>query len=299
VAVALAGFAVPEARAARLAEPATVAAPPVRPPRGVFGADAFRSAGPPISIVSFNACGAACRRGEVARTAAHIATVARRNHADAVLLQELCYSQFLRLRHLLRVRGYSAQFAPAARSAACARDERRFGTGFGVAVLVRGAVSNAEVLPLPTPPEFERRVLLGVTAPIAGRSTFVAVVHLSPSPRAGLDQQLSVVAHYLSSRVDEPVIIGGDFNALPDKPGLSALYSPDVGGTGRFAEADEWRSGQPARGGAPTFDVAGRKIDYVFLGSPWFQVVRARGIETTLSDHRVYVATARLGRLLP
>ena len=45
------------------------------------------------------------------------------------------------------------------------------------------------------------RALLGVTAVLAGRRTFVATVHLSPSPAAGLDTQLATVAHYLGRSI--------------------------------------------------------------------------------------------------
>lgn len=51
-----------------------------------------------VSIMSFNVCGGVCRHGEVARTAAFTAHVAVARKAEVVLLQELCYSQFVRVR---------------------------------------------------------------------------------------------------------------------------------------------------------------------------------------------------------
>jgi endonuclease/exonuclease/phosphatase family metal-dependent hydrolase len=246
--------------------------------------------------VSFNACGGVCRHGEVDRTAAHIADVALRRGADAVLLQELCYGQYVRVRALLATHGYTGRFVTSTKSRACAGDDRRQSLGFGVAALVRGPISGSMILPLPTSRGFERRALLGVSAMIGGRRTLVLAVHLSPSTAAGLDRQLALLSGYLDRHTGEPVIVGGDFNSLPDKSGLARLYSAAVGGTGDFIEADELRGRRPARGGAPTFDVAGRKIDYVFLSDGFFSHPQATSLRTSLSDHRMYVATARITR---
>jgi endonuclease/exonuclease/phosphatase family metal-dependent hydrolase len=272
VALVMVGVSMPEARAARL-QPTAAAARPHTAPRNV-------------TVMSFNACGALCRHGEVVRTAEHVVTVARQRNVDAVLLQELCYRQFQQIRRSLAPLGYAGRFAGTTRSRTC-------GSAFGVATLVRGPVSGSVVMPLPTSSGYEQRALLGVTARVGGRTTFVAVVHLSPSPAAGLDGQLAVVARYLDRRTGLPVIIGGDFNSLPSKPGLARFYSTAAGGTGHFVEADQAHGARIARGGAPTFDVAGRKIDYVFLAADAFAAARATSTATGFSDHRVYVATAR------
>jgi endonuclease/exonuclease/phosphatase family metal-dependent hydrolase len=272
------------------------------PSPGPLSPDALSPAGPAFggsgeaTVVSFNACGGVCRHGEVDRTAVHIADVALRPGADAVLLQELCYGQYVRTRKLLAPHGYTGRFVTSTRSRACARTDRRHGTGFGVAMLVRGRISGSAVLPLPTPPGFERRALLGVAATIGGRRTLVVVVHLSPSAAAGLDRQLAVLSGYLNRHAGEPVIVGGDCNALPTRPGLARLYSPAAGGSGDFVEADELRGRRPARGGAATFNAAGRKIDYIFLSNGFFRDPRATSLRTRLSDHHVYVATARITR---
>jgi endonuclease/exonuclease/phosphatase family metal-dependent hydrolase len=238
-----------------------------------------------VIVVSFNACGGICRRGEVPVTARHIAGLAR--NADVVLLQELCESQFDRVRTLLKTSGFHGRFA----AATVSRDCR---TAFGVAVFVRAPVLESAVLPLPTRPGYEHRTLLGVTARIGGRRTFVATVHLSPSPAAGLDGQLTTVARYLDAHAAGPAIVGGDFNSLPVKPQLLEFYSAAAGGTGRFLEADEFRGRRAEIGGFPTFDVAGRKIDYVFFSTGDFAAPTAGSLPTTLSDHRVYRGTARI-----
>ena len=247
-----------------------------------------------VSAMSFNVCGAVCHRGEVRATAGYVARTAVARKASVVLLQELCYGQFLQVRSLLAAKGYSGTFATTAQSASCAVADPKHRRGFGVAVLVRGSLRARVVKWLPTAPGVEKRVLLGVTAVVGGRSTFVAVVHLSPSAAAGLQGQLAVLAGYLNPKASKPLIVGGDFNALPDNPGLRGLYTAAAGGTGRFIEADQTRTGQVERGGAATFDIDGRKIDYVFLAQRWFSHPRAVSLATTMSDHHVYIGTARI-----
>jgi endonuclease/exonuclease/phosphatase family metal-dependent hydrolase len=263
-----------------LAGPATGATAAVRSAPVVAPASTTR-----IGLMSFNVCGGVCRRGEVPDTAGFVAATAERGGASVVLLQELCYHQYRRIRELLGAQGFTARFAAQTRSSRCASNRGR-GQGFGIAVLVRGPVAATTVKRLPTRPGVEPRLLLGVTAKVAGRSTFVAAVHLSPSPRQGLSAQLAAVSAIAAARAGHPAIIGGDFNALPANPGLDGLYSPAVGGSGRFTELDEHRNDNPKKGGRPTY--ANRKIDYVFLSDGWFARPLARSTTTGMSDHRVY-----------
>ncbi len=241
-----------------------------------------------VTVMSFNVCGGVCRGGEVTRTAEFTASTAVRRRASVVLLQELCFSQYVRVRALLARHGYTGRFAASTDAGRCDDHDRGHGRGFGVAVLVRGGASGAVVRRLPTPPGVESRVMLGTTATVGGRRTFVAVVHLSPSPKAGLAGQLRAVAAYLTPRADRPVIVGGDFNALPAYAGMNRFYARDAGGAGRFTEMDR------RHGGAPTFDVADRKIDYVFVSEGHFAGHRAVSVGTDMSDHRVYIGTARV-----
>ncbi len=247
-----------------------------------------------VSVMSFNVCGGVCRGGEVDRTAAFAAGTAVRRGASVVLLQEICHSQYVRVHALLAKRGWTGRFAAQASAGMCDNHDRGHGRGFGVAVLVRGKASGTVVKRLPTPAGVEGRVMLGTTATVGGRRTFVAVVHLSPSPAAGLAGQLRTVAGYLTPRAGRPLIVGGDFNALPTYAGLTRFYPRAAGGTGRFTELDQHRTGVAARSGAPTFDIAGRKIDYVFVSEGLFAQPRAVSIGTAMSDHRVYIGTARI-----
>jgi hypothetical protein len=104
---------------------------------------------PDTKLMSFNVCGGACRHGEVTTTARFVAEAVRHRDVQVVLLQELCYSQFRRVRALLAERGFSGRFEAQSQSPACASDDSRHGTGFGVAVLVRGHLTRSEAGHLP------------------------------------------------------------------------------------------------------------------------------------------------------
>jgi endonuclease/exonuclease/phosphatase family metal-dependent hydrolase len=112
---------------------------------------------------------------------------------------------------------------------------------------------------------------------------------VAATPASGA-RQLSAVAGFADPGAGGPPIIGGDFNALPTEAGLGRLYSSLVGGSGRFIELAEERSGNPEKGRRPTF--AAKKIDYVFLSAGFFTPPRASTVATTLSDHRAYVGGA-------
>lgn len=246
-----------------------------------------------ITVMSFNVCGGVCHHGEVTRTAAYTAQTAVARKASVVLLQELCYGQFLRVRSLLAEQGYTGTFTAATQSKGCAVDDPGRHTSFGVAVLVKGQYSGRAVKILPTPAGIEKRRLLRVTAVVGGRSTIVAVVHLSPSPGSATSAQLADVAHDLNPpAAGGPVIVGGDFNAQPGNPGLGAIYSSAAEGTGQFFEADELRTGVARRGGVPTFDTTSRKIDYVFFAAGFFTGPSALSLASQVSDHRVYLGSA-------
>jgi endonuclease/exonuclease/phosphatase family metal-dependent hydrolase len=104
-------------------------------------------------------------------------------------------------------------------------------------------------------------------------------------------RQLAAVTELVGRRADRPAIVGGDFNTIPGDPGLARMYSPSVGGSGRFTELDETRNGNPEMGGAATF--AHRKIDYMFLSEGHFTHQRAETVSTRYSDHRIYLGRAQ------
>ncbi|MGW5645230.1 endonuclease/exonuclease/phosphatase family protein [Saccharopolyspora sp. NPDC003752] len=93
-------------------------------------------------------------------------------------------------------------------------------------------------------------------------------VHLAPQDSEGnVDEavgQAATIADLVGQFTDEyPYVIGGDFNAVPDKH-LDSMYAPDAGGNGEFYEAAWQQDGH----GFQTHPQG--KLDYIFADSKNF-----------------------------
>ena len=259
---------------------------------GLVVATPAQAAPGPIRVMTFNICGNVCRKGEVPKTAGNVAyqVVARR--VGVTFLQEVCYSQFLAIRKRLLRRGYHGVFAASTSGGKCDDHDRKHGSGFGNAILVRGPVSGRVVrrLPIPSPVRAEARTLLGTSARLGGRWVFLATTHTAPSG-PNLSAQLAAVRANLAPMARRrPVILGGDLNSLPESPALDDFYSARVpDGRGVFREMHETAGALPCRCGSPTFRTTPRKIDYVFASAAHFRPHGATTIVSRYSDHRMYV----------
>jgi endonuclease/exonuclease/phosphatase family metal-dependent hydrolase len=246
------------------------------------------AARPAVRVMTFNICGNVCRGGEVAATAGNVAYQVRARHVGVALLQEVCYTQFLGVRARLAKYGYRAAFGRAASGGRCNDVDRAHGTGFGVALFVKGALTGVAVRRLPSPYGVrpEGRVLLAGTARIGGRTVYVAGAHTAPGG-PNLAVQMNAIRAYLTPiAAARPVIFGGDLNSLPDNPALDGFYGPANGGTGVFGEANGTRVNP-----LPTFATVPRKIDYLFASRRFFTARGAAVAATRYSDHRMYLGT--------
>ena len=234
------------------------------------------AAAAPVRVLTFNICGNVCRHGEVAATAGNIAYQIRARHVGVAMLQEVCHSQFLGIRARLARHGYAAVFGRADRGGRCDDSDRRHGTGFGVALVVRGTISGATVRTLPGPPagRAERRVLLAATVRTGGRSLYTVTTHTAPGGPA-LARQMAAVRRFVTPiAAVRPVLLGGDLNSLPDSPDLDGFYA-------MLREADSRTAPRP------TFVTMPRKIDYLFAAG--LRPRAAAVARTPYSDHRMYL----------
>ncbi|HXI11261.1 MAG TPA: endonuclease/exonuclease/phosphatase family protein [Thermoanaerobaculia bacterium] len=97
------------------------------------------------------------------------------------------------------------------------------GGEFGNAVLTRGTIVNAGVLPLPS--TGEPRTLLRTTIEIDGNRMNVFVTHLAAwgrLQRRSRAEQMSCIQEHLQ-RSDLPFVLMGDFNAGPDTPEITGF----------------------------------------------------------------------------
>ncbi|MFI6497945.1 endonuclease/exonuclease/phosphatase family protein [Nonomuraea typhae] len=141
---------------------------------------------------------------------------------------------------------------------------------YGTAVLSRFPIRDSGNTFLPGSPVGERRGLLRATIVVHGVPVQVCTTHLQDDDPAGRLRQARAVRALVTGRPG-PVILTGDFNALPDAPEIRVLTR---------SLRDAW----PGPGPGPTFPAAGSRIDYVFT-SPDIEVMSAAVVPCDASDH--------------
>ncbi|WP_327090255.1 PKD domain-containing protein [Nonomuraea sp. NBC_01738] len=250
---------------------------------------------------------------------------------DVMTLNELCYPQYLELKKYLTEKGYPmfGRFVTAHGSVSgCDKgssevppeDSENDTDGnprnnYGNALFSARPLGNVDRHRLTaddqTPGEVRRMVCADTSVPVAGAASRVfkaCAAHLIDKDHT--KGQAARLAGIVNGYIDSgyPVVVGGDFNLVPESDGLDPLYNHH-GGTGRFNEADEtdyWhylvtmcglvfpddncRSGEPSTG--PGW--LGRKIDYLFVSGAHFTDVDADVTDTSVSDHKPYRGWATL-----
>jgi endonuclease/exonuclease/phosphatase family metal-dependent hydrolase len=122
-----------------------------------------------------------------------------------------------------------------------------------------------------------RRVLWCATQ-IGGRRVLLASIHNDSFDRDNNARQMQQILEYAG---DQPTIMAGDFNAMPDWPAIELIRK-----SGRFAGAFD---------GPRTFpsDAPNRRIDFIFAPARW-ELLEERVIDTDVSDHLPVVSRFRV-----
>ena len=156
---------------------------------------------------------------------------------------------------------------------------RALGGEFGNAVLVRGAVLESEVVPLPS--FGEPRSLLRARVDVDGLVVEVFVAHLTAW--GGLNRRIRAAqARCLSDQVGGsglPFVLVGDLNATPQTADLESLMTSS--GLRLCGAADE-----------ATHSLLGRRLDYIF-SDPRFELVASEVLRRGPSDHWPVMAKLR------
>jgi endonuclease/exonuclease/phosphatase family metal-dependent hydrolase len=207
-----------------------------------------------------------------------IAEAIQRLHPDIVALQEVhrktwqsrFHDQFAELESRTGLHGY---FAPS---------YVLWGGGYGNAILTRGQVVRARVLPLPC--VGEPRALLEATIRIDGATINVYATHLTSWGRLNSKiraKQLRCLAREVrASRY--PYILAGDLNAGPRSPEMEAFRREGI------AQLASQAIG-------PTFPQWNEQIDYIFADPGW-HVRASRAWPIEISDHLPVTAELVWGR---
>jgi endonuclease/exonuclease/phosphatase family metal-dependent hydrolase len=244
------------------------------PESRVTGATAPSDAGPQrLRVLSYNISGHSTllRRGHVAAIAELIAEV----KPDIVGLQEVhrgtWQSRFRdQAAEIAAETGLTLEFGPSYAA---------LGGEFGNAVLVRGKVLDAEVLPLPS--YGEPRTLLRTGLEIEGFVLDFYVTHLAAwgswNRRMRSEQTACLIQQVRAS--GRPYVLCGDLNAPPGATELEVIVRDDLVRLCGIAEE-------------PTHSLLDRRLDYIF-SDPRFEVLDAKVLRRGPSDHWPVVADLR------
>lgn len=243
------------------ATPPAVARPTPRDRAAVAGRHGSR----PLRVLSYNIQGhAALVDGDHLE---EVARVIREQRPDVVALQEVHRGTWqARFRdqaaELGRLTGMAAAFGPSFGV---------LGGEFGNAILTRGTLREAGVVPLPS--FGEPRSVLRARLEVDGRELTVLVTHLAAWGRINRATRVRQ-AECLAARArgdGDLVVLSGDLNAPPGSDEIEALL-----------HGSPLRQAGPAD--EPTHPLLGQRIDYIFTGPGW-QVGRAGVLHVGPSDH--------------
>ena len=152
---------------------------------------------------------------------------------------------------------------------------------WGNAILTRGEILVSDLRRFSETSNLKRSVL-GAIVPTEEGEVWLYVTHLD-NPEDAEDVRVAQTEELVAATEGAlPAILGGDFNAVPDSPTVSAILAAGFIDTGATLPTTEATSQD------------GRRIDYVFIRGP-MGTLEAFIPETWASDHRPMVARVRLG----
>ncbi|MGQ0744200.1 MAG: endonuclease/exonuclease/phosphatase family protein [Acidimicrobiales bacterium] len=261
-------------------------------------ASAVASPDPDYTFMQFNLCGQvspstnpSCNGGEVQGVAGAIVQSVLNRVPEAVTLNEACYSQVEEVRQALVGSAWpmNLYWVPTIEDTTnCG--QAADGGDFGNAILLRQAFS-VPFSPVLLPSSGEVRKLGCAQAGIGNQTSLFCVTHVNDSHPAdtainndlgpSVDVILATLDPFLAM-ANRPILIGGDFNALPDAPALGRLYSHVQGA---FREVDEADNEPTTHSG---------KLDYLFLSLPEWVVLDGDATHSAYSDHDPLIGMAML-----
>ncbi|WP_316814373.1 endonuclease/exonuclease/phosphatase family protein [Pedobacter heparinus] len=279
-----------------------------------------------LKVLHYNICGNVCwestdapsggvdTRGSVSRMAT-ILTAIDNNTPHLITFNEICYSQYRNIRADLIARGYGSTYSSSMTGGQCDDYDSSWGTGFGDAIFYKGTVPSVQqkylLPPSPSDVALGRNLqLLCVDVTFDGRQVKLCTTHVT-TDAAYRPAQIQDIADRAATWIAAgiPVVITGDFNAIPTDPVMDKMYSHS-GGTGNFQEADESNSCPSpltfCQAGERTFGEVGhyynpayveKKLDYIFFSAAHFTTPNGdakSAFPTPISDHNLYVGDANL-----
>lgn len=210
------------------------------------------TAEPPVRVLVLNMHG-------VAADAA--ATLVTNTGADLVLMQDVDPAT-------LNALGTKLKYAAAA--------------GGGLAALARGFIGSSSTIPLNPPPRAAQALLASLR-----KGQFAAInAQINPAEGRVSDDDLARVLDAVSSQkaAGTEFVLGGNFNATPDHPGIARLKALGL--------RDAWAECGSGDGFTYPATAPAKRIDYLFLGTD-LHCSAASVLESTISEHRPLLITLK------
>lgn len=235
----------------------------------------------PLNLISANLWHDWPRFRRIHQRLNQFSELAQTEEADILLLQEAARTPGLHAAQWIAERlGMHFFYAPANGSASIRFEE-------GLAVLSRFPLHSPELRQLASSGSsgFVHRLALGasIDTPCGLLKTFS--VHLSLRRRRNAGQVLDLQTWISGITSEEPVLIGGDFNASETSPQIKSV---------RISWMDTFRSANPSADGATHSlswpwggELLRRRLDYVFLKNspqPW-RVIESRHLRSARRPH--------------
>jgi len=215
-----------------------------------------------FSVLTFNIHGGRTGHGvDLAAVAAEIKSA----RADLVLLQEVD-------RNLRRT---GSQDQPAILSEALGMFVYYRAGVRSNAILTRFPVTEWSSTALPRWPGKEERRLLQASVVVEGQLVNVFNTHLDHTSVALRMAQIRAVERVTDRYADEPLILGGDLNAVPGGPVLESL---------RSHLSDAWPGAGQGSGNTVPARSPRKRVDYV-LHNSWLSAHGAQVVPSRASDH--------------
>ncbi|MFT4084436.1 MAG: endonuclease/exonuclease/phosphatase family protein [Nocardioides sp.] len=233
-----------------------------------------------LSVMTFNIHGGIGQhRVQLARIAAEIAAA----QPDVVLLQEVDRFRFRtgfrdEPTILAGLTGMHAAFGTNVVRAPIGRETRQ--GLYGTAVLSRYKILSSTNTHLPNRAGMEQRGLLRVRISLDGQAVSVLDTHLQQTSASMRVVQIKAIRRLVAG-IDEPVVLGGDFNSTP----RSQVYRIAAG-----MLSDTWAQVGSGPGLTHPQRRARNRIDFLFHND-WLTPTKARVLRSTVSDHRAVWAS--------
>lgn len=154
---------------------------------------------------------------------------------------------------------------------------------YGIGILSKYPYLSIDKILLPNPDKKEQRALLVGTFEMGKDTIVFATTHLDVNSKDTRKNQAEVITNYLEE-MKYPVILGGDFNSLPNEAAIDKVMMK------------KWFSATNSDFSFPSWNPK-NKIDYLFcLPKNSWQIIRTQAVNSCLSDHLPIVTEMQLIR---